>query len=454
MRASKLVELNRLFESDDPAALKDALQDSVAALQAVSLRIARVNEITLAVSQSLSMQAILDVLWQQTKWVVSFDHLVVCRRDGGRWRLHLRGRPADAPGPAPQAGQPLALALRGGRAGVYHDAGLEGAEGPLGSVMVVPFLSEQEVIGALAFGSRAGSAYSADDLRIATMLGLQLAAVFRNASRFTRLRELARDLDRANERHRNALLNIMPVSVVDELIASGSVEPVVHEAVTVVFVDIVGFTRSAAEMSPQAVVDSLDRLFGAFDLIVQRHGLEKLKTIGDAYMYAGGLPHPQPDHARRAVHAAMEIATYVESLHARADADGWRVRIGVHSGPVVAGVVGRDRLAYDIWGDTVNVAARLEQGGVPGRINISAETRRLIADAFETVSRGEMSVKGKGHMAMFLVEGATAPPRLIPPDSSGVPPLGPEPFPMRSRRPTRRPRLRGGRASNRPLTIR
>lgn len=416
MQASRLVDLERLFETDDPAALKDGLRDAIAALQSVSLRIARVNEITLGVSQSLSMQSILDVLWQQTKWVVGFDHLLVCRRVGEGWRLHPRGARADAPGPPLCPDGPLAEALAAGRAGLVANAPLEGVAAPCGTLMVVPFSSEQEVIGALAFGTRRAAAYTADDLRIATMLGLQLAAVFRNAWRFEQLRALAADLDAANDRHRDLLLDIMPVGVVDELVRHGFVTPVVHEAVTVVFCDFVGFTAAAAAMPPQAVIDSLDHLFAGFDLIVQRHGLEKLKTIGDAYMYAGGLPAPDPDHARRAVTAAMEMVAFAEAVHAAPPPGlcGWRVRVGAHSGPVVAGVIGRNRLAYDVWGDTVNLAARLESGGVPGRINISAATQALLGDAFHVTSRGEVPVKGKGAVSMFLVDGTTLAPAAAP----------------------------------------
>lgn len=231
------------------------------------------------------------------------------------------------------------------------------------------------------------------------------------------LQGLTAELEQAKARHRQALLNVIPEQIVDELIDDGSVEPVVHDDVTVVFTDFVGFTEAAARMAPAELVDNLDFLFAGFDRIIEYHGLEKLKTIGDAYMFAAGLSEPCVDHAQRAVEAAMDILDFVEDVLGQPTNDrmAWPIRVGLNSGPVVAGVVGRSRLAYDVWGDTVNVAARLESTGVPGRINISAEAQARLGGAFHCIGRGMVDVKGKGPVPMFLVEGRTPHPQNIAP---------------------------------------
>lgn len=418
MRAHSLVDEARLSaDPGDAEALRAALHGAVADLQAMSLRIARVAEIAVAVSRSLSIKAILDVLWQQTKWVVGFDHFVVVRAvEGEGWRVQPHGSRPEAAGPAVQAGGPLHRALTRGQPGIYPDAVIEGRAAPVASLLVVPLHVEREVVGALAFG-RDGGVYGVDDLRIVTMLALQTAAMFRNAWRYEELQRLASELDAANALHRHALLNVMPAAIANEFTREGRVEPVLHAAATVVFIDLVGFTAAAARMTPNAVVAALDHLFAEFDLIVEAHGLEKLKTIGDAYMYVGGVSAPDPAHAQRAVAAALDILAHVQGDAAAAQARGergWQVRIGIHSGPLVAGVVGRSRVAYDVWGDTVNVAARLEASGLPGRINISQATYDLVAAHYRCTSRGKIGVKGRGELPMFLVQGVTAPMAPVP----------------------------------------
>lgn len=433
MRADPVTDVSALVAHDDPEALRDALRGVVADLQAMSLRIARVAEIAVSVSRSLSVSAILDVLWRQTKWVVGFDHFVVVRElPSGGWQTEWRGRARDHGGEPPpdhiDDDTPLARALRQGQPGIYTSARIPGRDPSFSSVMVVPLHVERDVVGAFAFG-RGGAPYTVDDLRVVTMMALQTAAMFRNASRFEQLQVLASDLDAANAMHRQALCNVIPSHLVEELTREGRVRPVRHEAATVAFVDLVGFTTRAAALDPEEVVSTLDRLFYAFDIIVERRGIEKLKTIGDAYMYVSGVTAPDEHHARRAVQAALDILAHVASEAAHASLRGehpWQVRIGVHSGPLMAGVVGRNRLAYDVWGDTVNVAARLESSGVPGRVNISRETYDLVAPHFRCTPRGNIAVKGRGELPMFLVGGVTAPMRPVgppPPSMLDIPAL-------------------------------
>jgi histidine kinase len=173
---------------------------------------------------------------------------------------------------------------------------------------------------------------------------------------------------------------------------------------TVLFSDFIGFTEVAATLSPEALVQQLERCFGAFDDIVDRCGITKLKTIGDGYMAVGGLPVPDDEHAIRVVQAALAMAEWVVRPQDNQPPPPLRLRIGVHTGPLVAGVIGKRRILYDVWGDTVNVAARLQETGAPGRVNISQATRDQIGDGFRVQPRGLVPVKGKGALPMYFVE--------------------------------------------------
>jgi class 3 adenylate cyclase len=169
------------------------------------------------------------------------------------------------------------------------------------------------------------------------------------------------------------------------------------------FADLCGFTELAARSEPQQIVTLLDEIFATFDHLAAAHGIEKIKTIGDAWMAVAGLPEPRPDHAAAMAGLAIELMRAFDALATRRGLD-MRLRAGIHSGPVVAGVIGRDRFAYDLWGDTVNLASRMEALGEPGRIHLSAATAAIVGDAFETVDRGEITVKGKGVVrTAFLV---------------------------------------------------
>ncbi len=196
------------------------------------------------------------------------------------------------------------------------------------------------------------------------------------------------------------LRDVLPVSIVQELKLHGRVEPKQYPSATVLFTDLVGFTGISERLTPAALVAELDRLFGAFDLIAKRWKLEKLKTIGDAYMAVAGVPDTREHHALAAVLAALHLRECI----ANDQGEGWSIRIGLHTGPLVAGIVGTSKLAFDIWGDTVNTAARMESSGSPGRVNVSAQTHARIASYFETEARGAQKAKGKGELDMFFVD--------------------------------------------------
>ncbi|MCO4820892.1 MAG: tetratricopeptide repeat protein [Flavobacteriaceae bacterium] len=201
------------------------------------------------------------------------------------------------------------------------------------------------------------------------------------------------------------LLNILPQETADELKTHGKVKAKHFQSVTVLFTDFEGFTKYSEHLSPEALVETIDYYFSGFDKIIKKHNLEKIKTIGDAYMCAGGLPFPSDDHAKRVINAAFEIAAFVDKIQKEVDKEhlNFNVRIGINTGPVVAGVVGSTKFAYDIWGDTVNIAARMESNSGLGKINISENTYQIIKDDFECEYRGEIDAKNKGMMKMYFV---------------------------------------------------
>jgi len=217
-----------------------------------------------------------------------------------------------------------------------------------------------------------------------------------------------RTTELAQERERSELLlrNILPAAIADELKRDGRSIPRRYDEVSILFTDLVEFTRTVASISASRTVDELNDIFTGFDAIVARHGLEKINTVGDAYMAAAGVPQACPDHARRCVQAALEMQHWIADRNARA-AIQWGLRAGVHSGSVVAGVVGSTKYAYGIWGDTVNVASRMESASERGRVNISASTYELVKDDFQCEYRGKVSAKGKGEIDMYFVAPVT-----------------------------------------------
>jgi class 3 adenylate cyclase len=200
------------------------------------------------------------------------------------------------------------------------------------------------------------------------------------------------------------LLNILPGEIATELKASGQATPRYYESATVLFSDFVNFTSLSAKLSPNELIDELNECFLAFDEICERHGLEKIKTIGDAYMCAGGLPVPNDTHPADAVRAAKEMLEWLENrCKDRPGARLTAMRIGIHTGPVVAGVIGKNKFAYDIWGDAVNLAARLEEHGESGKINVSAATAEAVKGEFPAIHRGKVAVHNKGRVDMYFL---------------------------------------------------
>lgn len=212
------------------------------------------------------------------------------------------------------------------------------------------------------------------------------------------------ELQRAHQESDRLLLSILPAPVAERLKRGETDVADYFEAATVLFADLVDFTDFASKTDAATVVQRLNRVFQAFDQIVEARGLEKIKTIGDSYMLAGGLPRPSADHARTVVDAALAMLSITDRMAAQGHADS-QLRIGVHTGPLVAGVIGTSKFYYDLWGDTVNVASRMESSGIAGRIQISEATRLAIGDEFKVEARGAIDIKGKGPMETFFVLG-------------------------------------------------
>ncbi|GAB4256319.1 MAG: hypothetical protein Kow0027_23380 [Saprospiraceae bacterium] len=221
------------------------------------------------------------------------------------------------------------------------------------------------------------------------------------------LEEKNRIIDEEKQRSESLLLNILPENVANELKTHGAAKARRFEDASVMFLDFKGFTAIAKKMSPEELVADLHEAFSAFDEIVAKHGVEKIKTIGDAYMCAAGLGDDPKAATRKIIAAAKEIQSFLNDWNAKRKSSGrpeFHARIGIHSGPVVAGVVGKRKFAYDIWGDTVNVAARMESAGKAGKINISTKTHQLLKDDFRFEPRGKISIKNAGEVEMYFLE--------------------------------------------------
>jgi adenylate cyclase len=204
------------------------------------------------------------------------------------------------------------------------------------------------------------------------------------------------------------LLNVLPAPIAERLATGETAIADWFDDATVLFADLVAFTQLAAALGPRATRDLLDRIFTGFDALAVRHGLEKIKTIGDAYMVVGGVPEPSDDHPARAVALGLDLLDFAARIGAELDLP-LDLRIGIHTGPVVAGVIGTQRFSYDLWGDTVNVASRLESNGIPGSLQLSETTWERVRDVVEATPREPIEVKGRGRMATFLVARRAAP---------------------------------------------
>lgn len=253
-------------------------------------------------------------------------------------------------------------------------------------------------------------------LRIALVIGLLLLLVVlggvalayrQKMSANQAISEQKLAIEQEQQKSESLLLNILPVRTAAELKRNGYARPQTYEMVTVLFTDFEGFTGIAEQLSPEELVSEIDECFKAFDEIIERYPIEKIKTVGDAYMAAGGLPLTNVTNPEDVVRAALDIRDYMDRYAQQRQREGrihFQVRIGVHTGPVVAGIVGTKKFAYDLWGDTVNTAARMEAAGEVGKVNISHTTFAHVADKFACQYRGKIEAKNKGRIDMYFLE--------------------------------------------------
>ncbi len=242
---------------------------------------------------------------------------------------------------------------------------------------------------------------------LAALLLIVAAVIF---NRFRVTRKQKNIIEKEKQRSEALLLNILPSEVAEELKVKGSADAKQFDSVTVMFTDFKGFTQISERLTPAELVAEIDYLFKAFDNIITRHHIEKIKTIGDAYMCVGGLPVANKTHATDVVEAAMEIQQFMQEHLQQRKSDNkeiFELRIGIHTGQVVAGIVGVKKFAYDIWGDTVNIAARMESSGEAGEINLSGSTYELVKHKFQCIYRGKIQAKHKGEIDMYFVEGVS-----------------------------------------------
>ncbi len=203
------------------------------------------------------------------------------------------------------------------------------------------------------------------------------------------------------------LLNVLPKTIAERLKRETGIIAESHEDVTVVFADLVDFTPFTERTAPERVVGVLNEIFSAFDLLAERLGLEKIKTVGDSYMVVAGLPDPRPDHAQAGADMALAMQDELDRLCTAMGLD-LRIRVGMQSGPVIAGVLGRRKFIYDLWGDTVNTASRMESSGLPGRIQVTESVFERLRAEYDFEPRGEVEIKGKGLLRTYLLTGRLA----------------------------------------------
>ena len=405
----------RRLEAQDREQLLQTTRHLLTEVQALSTRIAAVNEIANAMNQSLNLDEILRVVGKQAKWLLDFKHCSVCLQnpDGSCRLVTLFGPPMDGNSCALPDENPINRALKTGQPQLNPKDYTTTFPDAYSSQIIIPLESGGQVIGSLNFATISPPAYTREDLRIGHLLALQLSAAIRNARQFEELDLLLSEmnllysqLETERRKSDKLLLNILPPKIAEELKQNGKVKPVHYESASILFTDFKDFTKLAEQLTPEELVDELDYCFSYFDMVTETHNLEKLKTIGDSYMCVAGIPTPNPTHAIDAVLAALQIQAFM----------GWRrqekiqnnqsyfeIRLGIHSGSLLAGVIGKKKFSYDVWGDAVNIASRLESSSLPGAINISQATFELVKDFFECEHRGKIAAKNKGDIDMYFV---------------------------------------------------
>jgi len=407
----------RRIEAQDQEQLLQTSRRLLTEVQALSSRIAAVNEIANAINRSLNLDEILRVVGKQAKWLLDFKHCSVCLYgyDGSCRLITLFGPPVACSSCVFPGDNPISRALKTGQPQLnpkdYTSTFLDAYT----SQIIIPLESEKQVIGSINFATTSPTVYTHEDLRIGYLLALQVSAAIRNAKHFeemnlllAEMNQLYSQLHAERRKSEELLLNTLPRKIADELKQTGKVKPVYYQSASILFTDFKDFTKLAEQLTPEELVEELDYCFSSFDMIIEAHNLEKLKTIGDSYMCVGGIPTPNPTHAIDAVLAALQIQAFMgwrRQEKIQNNQPYWEIRIGIHSGPLLAGVIGKKKFTYDVWGDAVNIASRMESSSLPGAINISQSTFELVKDFFDCEYRGKIAVKNKGDIDMYFVNG-------------------------------------------------
>lgn len=274
------------------------------------------------------------------------------------------------------------------------------------SFLCHPVIHQGQFLGLIYLENQlVSNSFSPARIELLSLLSGQIGISIQNAKLYENLEkkvaDRTRELAEEKKKSEDLLLNILPEHTAGELMATGKTHARKYEKVTILFTDIVGFTPIVEQLSAENLVNMLDTYFSECDKIVEKHQLEKIKTIGDAYLCAGGLHEKDPESAKKVVDAGLEMIELVDKLKDRFGE--FKIRVGIHTGPVVAGVVGTKKFAYDIWGDAVNIASRMESAGEPNRVNISETTYQLVKDDFECDYRGKVKAKNKGELPMYFV---------------------------------------------------
>ena len=282
------------------------------------------------------------------------------------------------------------------------------------SVFCSPIIHQGKTLGVIYLvNDLIPNVFTEENVDMLTLLSSQLSISLQNALLYdnldSKVRQRTEDLVKEKETSEKLLHNILPTSIASELKDSGSVEARHYPQASVLFTDFKNFTQITEQADPKELVAELDYIFSKFDEISSEHGIEKIKTIGDSYMAASGIPNPTPDDEINIVRAAIAMRDFLEQTKQEKQQNGkslcFEARIGIHTGPLIAGVVGMKKFSYDVWGGTVNLASRMESNGEAGKINISGDTYKFIKDKFNCTHRGQIKVKNQGKFDMYFVEG-------------------------------------------------
>lgn len=403
----------RRIDEQDREQLIQTTRHLLTEVQALSSRIAAVNEISTAINRSLNLDEILRIVGKQAKWLLDFKHCSVCLIEDNCCRSITLFGPIASEACLCPANNPISRTLKTGQPQLNPQDDHGYFPEAYTSQMVIALESENQVIGTINFANKPPPVYTQEDLRIGYLLALQVSAAIRNAKHFEEMNlllgemnQLYSQLDAEKGKSEELILNILPQKIADELKQTGKIKPVYYESTSILFTDFKDFTKLAEQLTPEELVGELDYCFSYFDTLMEPYNLEKLKTIGDSYMCVAGIPLPQPTHAIDAVLAALQIQAFMgwrQQEKIQQNQPYWETRIGIHSGSLLAGVIGKKKFAYDVWGDAVNIAARMESASLPGAINISQTTYELVKDFFECENRGKIAVKNKGDIEMYFV---------------------------------------------------